>query len=69
MQIKNGKVFLDRSFVETTITFAQTITAIGAPPVPDALDASGCFIIPGLVDIHTHEIGRASCRERVLLIV
>ena len=32
------------------------------------LDASGCTVIPGLVDLHTHlreQIGRASCRERV----
>ena len=37
------------------------------------LDVTGKYVIPGLVDIHSHgavnadasEIGRASCRERV----
>ena len=54
MRIKNGKVFLEKSFVVTDIEFDKTITAIAAQDGPADLDATGCYIIPGLVDIHTH---------------
>src|SRR5438270_11970079 len=41
-------------------------------PQTEIIDASGCVVMPGFVDAHTHfvfagdrlEIGRASCRER-----
>lgn len=54
MIIKNGKIFIGKSFVETGIAFEQNITAIGKIDAPADLDAKNCFIIPGLVDIHTH---------------
>ena len=40
------------------------ITLIGdAGPAHQEIDGTGLVLAPGLID--THEIGRASCRERV----
>lgn len=54
MRIKNAKVFVGMSFVDTDIEFDHTITALGPLNGPAELDAQGCYVIPGLVDIHTH---------------
>ena len=111
MLIKNGKVFIGNTFQYADIEFDQTISAVGSLEGTADLDASGCYVVPGFVDIHTHgavgedfsdgkpqglqpiadfyaangvtsflattmtlkeetltpEIGRASCRERVLI--
>ncbi len=53
MRISNAKVFLDGRFVEGGIEFNETVTAAG-PHITGGEDAGGCYIIPGLVDIHTH---------------
>ena len=54
MLIQNAKVFTGRSFEDADIQFDRTITAIGRLEGPGDLDAAGCYVIPGLVDIHTH---------------
>lgn len=54
MLIKNGKVFLGRTFVNTDVRFSKTIEAIGRLEGDADIDAAGCYVIPGLVDIHTH---------------
>ena len=54
MLIKNGRVFLGRKFVEADIAFDKTITAIGSLEGEADYDAAGLYVIPGLVDIHTH---------------
>lgn len=54
MLIKNGKVFVGRTFVEADIQFDETITAVGPLEGEADLDARDCYVIPGLVDIHTH---------------
>ena len=54
MRIKNAKVFLGKSFVETDVEFDRTFTAIGKLEGEADLDAQGSYLIPGLVDIHTH---------------
>lgn len=54
MLIKNAKVLIGKSFLETDIQFDKTITAIGKTDAPADLDAAGCYVVPGLVDIHTH---------------
>jgi len=54
MQISNAKIFLGRSFQEGSVRFEDTFTAIGPLPGPGDLDARGGYLIPGLVDIHTH---------------
>ncbi len=53
MRIKNGKIFLNGQFVEGGIEFNEKIIAAGSS-VTDGEDAEGCYIIPGLIDIHTH---------------
>lgn len=53
MRIKNGLVFVDRQFVATDVTFDTVITGIGAAK-GEGFDASGCYVVPGFVDIHTH---------------
>lgn len=58
MILKNAKILTDNfQFHTLDIRFQETITEIGenlnAQNEPQA-DASGMFLIPGLVDIHTH---------------
>jgi len=54
MRIKNGKVFVGKTFVNADIEFDKTITAIGPLDGDADFDAAGCYVIPGLVDVHTH---------------
>lgn len=54
MRIQNAKVFVDGAFVDGGIEFDRRITAVGAVDGPADLDGEGCYVIPGLVDIHTH---------------
>ncbi len=52
MRIKNGKILIGKSFVDADIQFDRTITAIGR--LEGAADMEGGYVIPGLVDVHTH---------------
>ncbi len=54
MLIKNAKVLVGKTFLDADIRFDKTITAIGKLDGPVDLDAAGCYVVPGLVDIHTH---------------
>lgn len=55
MIIGNAKVYLDGSFREASVTVENgRIAAIGPANVPCDVDAAGRYLIPGLVDIHTH---------------
>lgn len=54
MRINNAKVFIDGAFVDGGIEFDRKITALGQVEGPADLDGEGCYIIPGLIDIHTH---------------
>ena len=54
MRIKNAKVFVGKTFVETDVEFDKTIRTIGKLDGSADLDAKGSYLIPGLVDIHTH---------------
>ncbi len=55
MIIKNAKLFLNGAFTEGCVNFDARIRSVGPEAeVPEALDAGGGFLIPGLVDIHTH---------------
>lgn len=63
MRIANGKVFDGQCFRERDVvvegqTFSSIETsgdvACGAGGAADALDVSGCYVIPGLIDVHFH---------------
>ena len=54
MLIKNGKVFVGNTFQDADIEFDKTISAVGSLEGTADLDASGCYVVPGFVDIHTH---------------
>ena len=53
MKLSNAKVLSGGAFADGGIEFGETITAVG-PRVTGGEDAAGCYLIPGLVDIHTH---------------
>ena len=54
MLIKNGKVFLrDGKFHDCALSFSKTIEGVGEFE-GEGLDASGCYVVPGYVDIHSH---------------
>lgn len=57
MRISNARVFTGKEFIYGGVEFDKTFTAVGQSlkEVTDgAIDANGCYLIPGLIDIHTH---------------
>lgn len=54
MLIKNGRVFIGKEFVDLDVEFGETFLGVGRYAGEADFDASGCYVIPGLVDIHTH---------------
>ena len=53
MKISGAKVFVGGRFIDGGIAFSERIEAVG-PSVCGGADAHGCYLIPGLVDVHTH---------------
>ena len=53
MKLSNAQIFIDGQFVTGGIDFETNIVEAG-PRVTGGTDAQGCYIIPGLIDIHTH---------------
>ncbi len=54
MRIYNAKVFVDGAFIEGGVEFTDKFTAVGAHITEGDVDAQGMYLIPGLVDVHTH---------------
>ncbi len=55
MRIINGLVYTEnRSFERLDMSFGTRIEAMGRFGGAEGFDARDCFVIPGLVDIHTH---------------
>lgn len=54
MKICNAKVFVGGAFQEGGIDFDTRIRAVGPISCEGAWDAGGSWLLPGLVDIHTH---------------
>ena len=54
MLIKNAKIFVQKSFIDGDIRFNEKIESVGQLGGDADLDAKGGYVIPGLVDIHTH---------------
>ena len=53
MKISNVNLFLDGRFVSGGIDYDRVIADVG-PQVIGGLDGEGCYLVPGLIDIHTH---------------
>ena len=55
MLIKNAYVFFpDGTFAIRDVRFSERIEEIGFFPGEEGLDASGRYLLPGLIDVHTH---------------
>lgn len=55
MRIVNGKIFIGREFVEGGLEFDQVIRKTGGEVSGKGdFDAQGDYVIPGLIDIHSH---------------
>ncbi len=57
--LKNGLVFTkNKMFLPLDVTVSGgTITAVGTPgasEAEDVIDCSGCYVLPGLTDVHLH---------------
>lgn len=73
MKIVGGKIFIGRKFIEGGVEFEHTIQSAGSHVTgscgtpgcasdSEVYDAKGGYIIPGLIDIHTHgAIGEDIC--------
>ena len=53
MKLSNAQVFVDGRFIPGGIAFGTTVEDVG-PQVGGGEDVGGCYVIPGLIDIHTH---------------
>ena len=62
MRISNAKVFVNGAFIDGGIEFDEKILAIGEA-VTGGEDAEGCYVIPGLVDVHTHAARGEDCSD------
>jgi N-acetylglucosamine-6-phosphate deacetylase len=68
--IKNGTVLLDGfDLRECDLrTVDGRIVEVGEDlPGKDTIDAEGCYVLPGLIDIHTHGIGYESSSDSSLV--
>ena len=59
MLIQSGKVFINSEFMQCDLRIEDgLVTELGANLTPmtgeDIFDASGCYVLPGLFDIHMH---------------
>ena len=54
MKIYNAKVFINGEFEYGGVEFDRKFTACGSEIKDGDIDAHGAFLIPGLIDIHTH---------------
>ena len=67
--IKNGRVLLpDGKLKTTSVAIAHgRIAGIGLQPkASNVLDAGGAYVVPGLIDIHTHGMGHESAGGNLL---
>lgn len=61
MKIVNGKIFIDGHLIDGGIEFEEKIIEAGQGVIGNGdYDAEGDYIIPGLIDIHTHA---AACED------
>ncbi len=70
--VRNGKVLLpDGSLAPADVTLTDgriaSVQRAGTPPRDaEVLDATGLTVLPGLIDLHTHGIGRESMASATL---
>ncbi len=65
MRITNAKIFTGGMFLNGGVEYGDTIRDVGAE-LRGGLDAEGCLLIPGLVDIHTHAAAGADASDEDL---
>lgn len=65
--VRNGEVFDGAGFVARDVFVAKgSIVAASASSEGEVVDASGCYVIPGLVDLHFHGSAGADISDGVL---
>ena len=73
MLIKNGTVLHHNRLEDgqTIHVAGHRVSSIGAAPAHDTegevLDATGCYVLPGLIDLHTHGLRHVAVQEQSLL--
>jgi len=55
MQIKHGLVFdLEKGFEDRDLRIRDGVITDDPVEDPEIIDAAGCYVIPGLLDVHFH---------------
>lgn len=62
MKLTNADILIGDRFVRGGVAFSDVIEAAG-PEISDGADLGGAYVIPGLVDIHTHGAAGADASD------
>ncbi len=63
MRFINANIFLDGEFVPGGLEFEEKIEEAGPAVAGQGIDLGGSYVIPGLVDIHTHAAAGADASD------
>lgn len=61
MRLSGGRAFIDGAFADVDVFVRDGRFAQAEEPGEETLDVSGCYVVPGFVDLHFHGCMAADC--------